>query len=133
MCNTTLATFLSYPKGRELALNILGEGFLALEKADMPLAPLPVMDPRELAARLERKPGSFETDFERPDRGYNSMLQSYLSGRPVEAAQLNKRVVEIASSKGLHLTWNWRLLQKASRVASMGFYREPAELLKSLV
>jgi ketopantoate reductase len=133
MCNTTLGTFLSYSKGRELALNILGEGFLALEKDDMPLAPLPVMDPRELAGRLEKKPGSFETDFERPDRGYNSMLQSYLGGRPVEAAQLNKRVVEIASSKGLHLTWNWRLLQKASRVASMGFYREPAELLKSLV
>ena len=68
-----------------------------------------------------------------PERGYNSILQSYLKGRPIEAAQLNKRVVEIASSKGLHLTWNWRLLQKASRVASMGFYREPADLLRSLV
>jgi ketopantoate reductase len=132
MCNTTLATFLSYPQGRELAVNILGEGLLTMEKADMPLAPLPVMDPRELAGRLEKKPGSFETDFERPDRGYNSTLQAYLSGRPVEAALLNKRVVEIASSKGLHLTWNWRLLQKAGRVARMGFYREPAELLKSL-
>jgi ketopantoate reductase len=133
MCNTTLATFLSYPQGRELAMNILGEGLLALEKADMPLAPLPVMDPRELAGRLEKRPGSFETDFERPDRGYNSVLQAYLSGRTLEAALLNKRVVEIASSKGLHLTWNWRLLQKAGRVATMGFYREPAELLRSLV
>jgi ketopantoate reductase len=133
MCNTTLATFLSYPQGRELAVNILAEGFTTLEKADMPLAPLPAMDPRELAVRLEKKPGSFEADLELPDRGYNSILQSYLKGRPIEAALLNKRVVEIASSKGLHLTWNWRLLQKAGRVASMGFYREPAELLRSLV
>jgi ketopantoate reductase len=132
MCNTTLAAFLSSPQGRELALHLLGEGFLALEKADMPLAPLPVMDPHELAVRLEKKPGSFETGLERPDREYNSMLQSFLRGKATEAAQLNKRVVEIASSKGLHLTWNWRLMQKASRVASMGFYREPAELLKSL-
>lgn len=133
MCNTTLAAFLSYPHGRELAMNILQEGLTTLEKADMPLAPLPAMDPRELAARLEKKPASFETDLEQPDRAYNSILQSYLNGRPLEAAQLNKRVVEIASSKGLHLTWNWRLLQKASRVASMGFYREPADLLRSLV
>ena len=133
MCNTTPAAFLSYPQGRELAMNILQEGFAVLEKADMPLAPLPTMDPRDLAGRLEKKPGSFETDLEQPDRGYNSILQSYLKGRPIEAAQLNKRVVEIASSRGLHLTWNWRLLQKASRVASMGFYREPADLLRSLV
>jgi len=133
MCNTTLSTFLSYPEGRELAADILGEGLAVAEKADMPLAALPVMDPRELAAALARKPGSFETGIEVPDRGYNSILQSYLTGRAIEAAQLNKRVVEIASSKGLHLTWNWRLLQKMSRVASMGFYREPAELLRSLV
>ncbi len=132
MCNTTLATFLSYPEGRELAANVLAEGFTTLEKADMPLAPLPVMDPRELAVSLEKRPGAFEAGRELPDRGYNSILQSFLNGRPVEAAQLNKRVVEIASSKGLHLTWNWRLMQKASRVASMGFYREPAELLTSL-
>jgi ketopantoate reductase len=132
MCNTTLAGFLSFPEGRELAMNILGEGFATLEKADMPLAPLPAMDPGELAGRLAKKPGSFETGIEQPDRQYNSILQSYLNGRPIEAAQLNKRVVEIASAKGLHLTWNWRLLQKASRVASMGFYREPADLLRSL-
>ena len=133
MCNTTLAAFLSYPDGRELAMNILQEGLTVLEKADMPLASLPAMDPRELAGRLEKKPASFEMDLEQPDRGYNSILQSYLKGRPLEAALLNKRVVEIASSKGLHLTWNWRLLQKASRVASMGYYREPADLLRSLV
>jgi ketopantoate reductase len=132
MCNTTLNGFLSSPKGRELASSLLSEGFAAMERADMPLAPLPLMDPRELAARLEKKPGSFESVPPSPDREYNSVLQSLLRGRPTEAAQLNKRMVEIASSAGLHLTWNWRILQKASRVTSIGFYRDPAELLRSL-
>ena len=113
MCNTTLHDFLASAPGRELAAGILAEGFSALERADMPMAPLPLMDPRELAARLEKKPDSFESVPPSPGREYNSVLQSLLRGRPTEAAQLNKRVVEIASSAGLHLTWNWRILQKA--------------------
>lgn len=133
MCNTTLSAFLAFPQGRELALSILTEGFAAMERSDMPLAALPLMDPRELAARLEKKPGSFETSTLLPDRGYNSVLQSMLRNRPTEAAHLNKRIVEIASSAGLHLTWNWRILQRASRVASIGYYRDPSELLRSLV
>jgi hypothetical protein len=132
MCNTTLHGFLASAQGRELASSILSEGFAAMERADMPLAPLPLMDPHELAARLEKKPGSFESVPPSPGREYNSVLQSLLRGRPTEAAQLNKRMVEIASSAGLHLTWNWRILQKASRVASLGFYRDPSELLQSL-
>jgi len=132
MCNTTLNGFLASPQGRELASSILSEGFAAMERAGMPLAPLPLLDPRDLAARLERKPGSFETVPPLPDREYNSVLQSLLRGRPTEAAHLNKRIVEIASSAGLHLAWNWRILQKASRVASIGFYRDPSELLRSL-
>ncbi|MFI5368282.1 MAG: ketopantoate reductase family protein [Spirochaetia bacterium] len=132
MCNTTLNGFLATEGGRELASSILSEGFAAMERAGMPLAPLPLMDPRELAARLEKKPDSFESVPPSPGREYNSVLQSLLRGRPTEAAQLNKRMVEIASSAGLHLTWNWRILQKASRVASIGFYRDPSELLRSL-
>ena len=132
MCNTTLDCFLSMPEGRELALALMGEGFLAMEKAGLPLATLPLMDPRELAARIEKKPQSFEQAPSVPGRGFNSILQSYLRGRPTEAGQLNRKAVEIASAAGLHLTWNWRILQKASRVASLGFYSGPAELLKAL-
>jgi ketopantoate reductase len=132
MCNTTLTGFLAVPQGRELAARILSEGFAAMERAGMPLAALPLMDPRELAARLEKKPASFEAPPPSPDREYNTVLQSLLKGRPTEAGQLNKRVVELASSAGLHLTWNWRILQKASRVSSIGFYRDPSELLRSL-
>jgi ketopantoate reductase len=133
MCNTTLGVFLSFPEGRELAAGLIGEGCAAMEKAGMPMAPLPIMDPRELAVSLQKKPGSFDRDTGRPDRGYNSVLQSFLLRKPTEAPQLNRRIVEIASAAGLHLTWNWRILQKVSRVASMGFYRTPAELLRSLV
>jgi ketopantoate reductase len=132
MCNTTLDCFLSAPEGRDMALNLLAEGFTAMERAGMPLISLPAMDPRELVMRIERKPGSFDPAPALPDRGYNTILQSYLRGKPNEAVHLNKRIVEIASSAGLHLTWNWRLLQKASRVAGVGFYGSPADLLKSL-
>ncbi|HEY9594380.1 MAG TPA: ketopantoate reductase C-terminal domain-containing protein [Spirochaetia bacterium] len=132
MCNTTIPCFLASAQGRELARAMLGEGFAAMERAAMPLATLPAMDPVELMMRLEKKPDSFEEALLRPSRSYNSVLQAYLRGRPLEAEHLNKKVVEIASSAGLHLTWNWRILQKASRVASLGFYRDPAELLKAL-
>jgi ketopantoate reductase len=133
MCNTTVRDFLSYPEGRELAVGILSEGFAALQRADMPLAPLPLRDPGELSLRLQKKPAVFEADRGAPERDFNSLLQSYLRGKPTEAAQLNRKVVEIASSAGLHLTWNWRIVQKANRIASLGFYRDPPELLKALV
>ncbi len=133
LCNTTLASFLAHPEGRQLASELLAEGFAAMEKAGLPTAGLPAMDPQELALRLQKKPGSFEQESPAPDRGYNSVLQSYLRGRPTEAAALNRRVVEIASSAGLHLTWNWRIVQKANRVSGIGFYRTPSELLKALV
>jgi ketopantoate reductase len=132
MCNTTLGVFLSFVEGRELAVGLLMEGFEAVEKAGMPLAALPVMDPRELLGRLQRKPDSFGPLPQEPDRAYNSVLQSLLCGKPTEAPQLNRRIVEIASSAGLHLTWNWRILQKLSRVSGIGFYRTPGELLRSL-
>ena len=132
LCNTTMREFLSFPQGRELALGILHEGCAAMERAGMPMASLPIMDPRELCARLEKKPASFEVDRGAPDRAYNSVLQAYLKGKPTEAAQLNRKAVELASAAGLHLTWNWRIFQKASRVAGMGFYADPAELFRAL-
>lgn len=132
MCNTTLSTFLSFPEGRELAAGLISEGCAAMEKAGMPMAALPSMDPRELAARLDKRPGSFDLDTGLPDRAFNSLLQSWLKGRPTEAARLNRRIVEIASTAGLHLRWNWQILQKMSRVSGLGFYRTPAELLRSL-
>jgi len=132
MCNTTLEMFLSYPEGREIAQSLLGEGFAAMEKTGRKLARMPVMDPGDLAARLARRPSDFNQARDRPDRSYNTVLQSFLRGRPTEAGMLNRKVVELASTTGLHLTLNWRLLQKIGRVASVGFYRDPAELRESL-
>jgi len=132
LCNLTLAAFLASPEGRELARNVLLEGFHTMEKAGKPLASLPAMDPRELLGRLERKPSSFQASQDEPDREYNTVLQAYLRGQQPESLHLNRRLVEIASSAGLHLVWNWRVAQKASRVGSAGFYRDPGELLRSL-
>jgi ketopantoate reductase len=132
MCNTTLPRFLSFPEGRQLAEAVLSEGLETMERAGRPLARLPASDPRELLARIRRKPGSFSQFRQLPDRSYNTVLQSYLRGRPTEAPLLNKKAVEIASGAGLHLEWNWRVLQKAGRVVSLGFYDAPADLVKSL-
>ncbi len=132
LCNLTVDAFLGSPEGRELALNILHEGFLTMEKTGQPLAPLPLMDPRDLMTRLDKKPESFGDRREEPDRAYNSVLQAFLTGRQAESAYLNRRLVEIASSAGIHLVWNWRVVQKAGRVAGVGFYRDPGELLRSL-
>jgi hypothetical protein len=132
MCNTTLARFLAFPEGRTLARSILGEGLEAMARAGRQLARLPVMDPQDLLARIEKKPDSFAPARTRPDRAYNTVLQSYLRGRPTEAPELNRRIVELASGAGLHLEWNWRVLQKVGRIASLGFYPEPGDLLRSL-
>ncbi len=132
MCNTTLPRFLSYPEGRQLAEAVLAEGLETMDRAGRTLARLPANDPRELLARIQRKPESFSRFRQLPDRSYNTVLQSYLRGRPTEAPQLNRKAIEIASGAGLHLEWNWRLLQKAGRVVSIGFYDAPADLVKSL-
>jgi ketopantoate reductase len=132
MCNTTLDSFLSATEGRQLAANVLAEGFSAMEKAGLPVAPLPVMDPRELLGRINRRGASFSGASSNPDRAYNSVLQSFLRGQPTEASHINRSIVDIASSAGVRLTWNWRLVQKSSRVSGLGFYRDPAELLHSL-
>jgi ketopantoate reductase len=132
LCNLTLPSFLASPEGRELARNILVEGFLTMEKAGQALATLPLMDPQDLLSRLEKKPASFSDNRDLPDRAYNTILQAFLRGRQLEIAFLNRRLVEMASSVGLHLVWNWRVVQKAGRVSSTGFYRDPAELLRSL-
>ena len=132
LCNLTVGAFLAGTDGRELARNILREGFQTMEKAGQALAPLPIMDPQDLLTRLEKKQGSFQANQDVPDRAYNTVLQSYLRGRQLEIAFLNRRLVEMASAVGLHLVWNWRVVQKAGRVASAGFYRDPAELLRSL-
>ncbi len=132
MCNTTLECFLSFPEGRELGHLMLEEGFSAMHRAGLPLAALPSMDPRELYTRIEKKPGSFDAGGSTPDRSYNPVLQGMLRGTPTEAAQINRKIVEIASAAGLHLTWNWRILQKASRVSGVGFFQSPGALLQSL-
>ena len=132
LCNLTLPALLAAPEGRELVRNILLEGFLTMEKAGQPLAPLPAMDPHELLTRLEKKPSSFQGTEDKPDRTYNTVLHAYLRGRQVESAYLNRRLVEIASTVGQRLVWNWRLVQKSGRVSGTGFYRDPGELLRSL-
>ena len=132
MCNTTIGNFLSFPEGRELAVHMLEEGLLAMERTGRQLARLPLADPKELLGIIIKKPEVFERVRAQPDRCYNSVLQSFLRGKPSEAPLLMRRIVELASEAGVHPTWNWRVLQKCGRIPAVGFYRNPAELLRSL-
>jgi ketopantoate reductase len=132
LCAATIPYFLSFPEGRELAAEVLAEGLNTMDRAGRPLARLPVMDPRELVERLGRRPQAFDRARNLPDQAWPSLLQAVLAGRQHEARQVTKRIVEIASDTGLSLTWNWRLFQKAGRVVSVGFFREPSELARAI-
>jgi hypothetical protein len=132
LCNTTLPHFLSFREGRELARGILEEGLAAMEKTGRKTARLPLMDPRELLHRIKRNPSSFDEARFSPGRAFPSMLQALLKGKPIEARELNKRAVELASSAGIESPWNWKVFQKAGRASNVGFYPSPAALLRSL-
>jgi ketopantoate reductase len=132
MCGCSLPYFLSFPEGRALATEILTEGLKTMERAGRTLARLPVMDPRDLLERLDRHGQSFDRAHDLPDQAWSPTLQAFLAGRQHEAREITKRIVEMASDAGLSLTWNWRLFQKAGRVASVGFYRDPAELSRAI-
>jgi hypothetical protein len=132
MCAGTIPWFLSFPEGRALAAEVLTEGLKTMDRAGRILARLPVMDPRELLERINRRPQGFDRARELPDQSWPPMLQAFLTGRPHEAREITKRIVEIASDAGLSLTWNWRLFQKAGRVLSVGFFRDRVELARAL-
>jgi ketopantoate reductase len=132
MCGGTVRWFLSFPEGRELGAGVLAEGLKTLERSGRPLARLPVDDPRELLEAIRRRPREFDRARDLPDRALSPLLQAVLSRRPPEAREITMRAVEMASATGLSLTWNWRLFQKAGRVASVGFYHDPAELARAI-
>jgi hypothetical protein len=131
LCNSTMGHFLSFPEGRELAGLLLEEGLRTMERTGRRTARLPLLDPRELLMR-GRPRGGPQPERHAPDRSYPPTLTAILRGRPTESRELNKRVVEMAAGAGFELTWNWRIYQKAGRAASVGFYRDPAELWRSL-
>lgn len=132
LCAATIPYFLSFPEGRALASLILAEGLKTMDRAGRRLARLPVMDPRDLLERIGRKPQGFDQARDLPDQAWPPQLQAAFAGRPSEARQVTKRIVEMASDAGLSLTWNWRLFQKAGRSASVGFFRDPAELTRAI-
>ncbi len=132
LCNTTLDHFLTFTEGRELAKCILSEGLKLMQRTGRRTARLPIMDPQALMERMERDHASFQAARFKPGRSYPPVLQDSLEGKPTEAKELNKRAVELASAAGLQMPWNWKVFQKAGRALTVGYYRDPAELLRSL-
>jgi ketopantoate reductase len=129
MCNTTLGYFLSYREGRELALRILNEGLKTMNKLEMQLGKLPVMDPQDLVAKLEKKPEKFDEKRFACDRSYNTLLQSFLLNKKNEVTRINGRLLNLAKNAGIDPVWNWKLVQKVQRVMKFGFYPNPRELM----
>jgi len=132
LCHSTLANFLSYPEGREIAVSLLEEGLRLFSHQGLPLSRLPDPDPRELLQRLKRKPQEFDKLRHLPDRGYGAALQSLLRGEAGAAGEPNRRILRRSSQTGIDPGWNWAITQKINRVIRVGFYRDPVELYNAL-
>jgi hypothetical protein len=132
LCHSTLANFLSYPEGREIAVSLLEEGLRLYSHRGLRLSKLPDPDPRELLQRLKRKPQEFDKLRVFPDRGYGSALQSLLEGEARAAGEPNRRILRMASQTGIDPGWNWTITQKINRAIRVGFYRDPVELYNAL-
>ncbi len=103
MCNTTLGVFLSFPEGRELAAGLIARGVRGHGEGRAAHGAASESWTRGSWPRGWRGNRALSNPtLGCPDRGYNSLLQSLLKGKPTEAARLNRRIVEIASAAGLH-------------------------------
>jgi hypothetical protein len=132
LCHSTLANFLSYPEGREIAVALLEEGLRLFAHRGLQLEKLPILDPKDLLQRLKRKPQEFDKARNLPDRAYGRALHYLLEGERKLARESNDRIVRLASQTGLDPRWNWAVTQKLNRAIQVGFYRDPVQLYKAL-
>jgi hypothetical protein len=132
MCHSTLGNFLSYEEGREIARYVLEEGFELFSHKELPLGKLPVMDPRSLLQKLQKKPQEFGSLRNLPDRAYGAALQDLLHGDRKRARAPNDRLVRMSAQTGIDPWWNWSLTKKLSRVPGVGFFRDPVELYRAI-
>jgi hypothetical protein len=133
LCHSTLASFLSYPEGREIAVSLLEEGLRLYSHRALPLSKLPVGDPRDLLQRLKRRrPREFDKFRYVPDRAYGTALHQLLAGEAKAAREPHERIVRMSSQTGIDPVWNWAITQKMNRAIRVGFYRDPVELYNAL-
>ncbi len=132
MCHSTLKHFLSYREGREIAARVLDEGMGVFARKAMELKKLPIMDPRDLLQKLEKKPEEFDRVRDLPDRSFPSALQYVLLGEGSVARGFNDRLIRMSSQTGVDPRWNWSLTRKLSRVLRVGFYRDPVDLYNAI-
>lgn len=132
MCHSTLKHFLSYREGREIAARVLDEGMGVFARKAVELKKLPIMDPRDLLQKLEKKPEEFDRVRDLPDRSFPSALQYVLLGEGSVARGFNDRLIRISSQTGVDPKWNWSLTRKLSRVLRVGFYRDPVDLYNAI-
>lgn len=132
MCHSTLKHFLSYREGREIAARVLDEGMGVFARNAVELKKLPIMDPRDLLQKLEKKPEEFDRVRDLPDRSFPSALQHVLLGEGSVARGFNDRLIRMSSQTGVDPKWNWSLTRKLSRVLRVGFYRDPVDLYNAI-
>ena len=132
MCHSTLKHFLSYREGREIAARVLDEGMGVFARKAVELKKLPIMDPRDLLQKLEKKPEEFDRVRDLPDRSFPSALQYVLLGEGSVARGFNDRLIRMSSQTGVDPKWNWSLTRKLSRVLRVGFYRDPVDLYNAI-
>ncbi len=129
MCHSTRGVFLSYAEGREIARRVLGEGLETFRRRKRPIKRLPIMDVGGLLKTIESGE-KLNRGRQMPGRRYNPLLQSLLRDESFEL--LNRHLVNLAAEAGVEARWNWRLIQKLSRVQRLGFYKSPRELYSAI-
>ncbi len=129
MCHSTRGVFLSYAEGRDIARRVLGEGLETFRRRKHPLKRLPIMDVEGLLKAIESGE-KLNRGRQTPGCGYNPLLQSLLRDESFEL--LNRHLVNLAAEAGVDARWNWRLIQKLSRVQHLGFYKDPRELYSAI-
>jgi ketopantoate reductase len=132
LCHSTYEHFLLAEEGRRVAAGVLQEAIETFRRLGRKLRRLPIADPQELLATIQKRPHELASAAARPDRAYNSLLQSILRGRKTEVKELNEKLVRLATEAGVDPRWNWRLAQKLNRVVQAGFYGSPLELCRAL-
>jgi len=124
---------LRYPGLRSIGTLALKEGYQAIERSGLRLAPLPgvpapalmliIRSPLPVAAWvLSRSMGSLKT--------LSSTLQSLRRGRPTEIDYLNGEIVRLGNQIGMATPYNSTVVAVVQEVERRGQFRSPDELVR---
>jgi len=132
MTGLTVGECMRYPGLRKIGVWTLKEGYRAMKKTGLRLAPLPgiplrllmfvIRSPLPVAAwLLGLSMGSLET--------LSSTLQSLRRSRPTEIDYLNGEIVRLGQAAGMATPYNSKVVELVGHVEKSGQFYTPADLI----